>query len=69
LSLGNSAFVYDIERSRWSSLLLGVNYGQVASFGGRQWRPNVEIDYDFKDDAGNAEWVFRIGLVLLVPSG
>lgn len=67
LSLGNSALVYDTERSRWSSLLIGLNYGQVASFWGHKWRPNVEVDYDFKDTTGNEKWVFRVGLVLLLP--
>ena len=50
LSLGNSALVYDTEKSRWASLNLGVNYGQVVTFAGHKWRPNVEADYDFKDD-------------------
>lgn len=68
VSLGNSAFVYDTERNRWSSLVLGLNYGQVVAIGGHRWRPNFEIDYDFKDDTGNAEWILRIGLVLLVPA-
>jgi hypothetical protein len=67
LSLGNSAFNYDTERSRWTSLLLGVNYGQVMKWAGKTWRPNFEVDYDFKDDQGNQEWVFRIAMVLLVP--
>ena len=40
LSLGNSALVYDMESSRWTSLLLSVNYGQVVSFLGYKWRPN-----------------------------
>lgn len=69
VSLGNSAVVYDTERSRWSSLLLGLNYGQVVSFAGRKWRPNIEVDYEFKDDRGNQEWVFRLGIVLLLPAG
>ena len=37
LSLGNSALVYDMESSRWTSLLLSVNYGQVVSFLGYKW--------------------------------
>lgn len=67
LSLGNSALVYDTERSRWSSLLIGVNYGQVVGFWGQKWRPNVEAGYDFKDDVGNPKWVFRVGIALLLP--
>lgn len=59
--------MYDTERSRWTSLLLGVNYGQVMGWGGKTWRPNFEVDYDFKDDQGNQEWVFRVAMVLLVP--
>jgi hypothetical protein len=67
LSLGNSALLYDTERSRWSSLQLGVNYGQVVGLWGHKWRPNAELDYDFKDDPGNPKWIFRIGIVLLLP--
>ena len=67
LSLGNSALIYDTERSRWTSLLLGVNYGQVMRWAGKTWRPNFEVDYDFKNDQGNQEWVFRVAMVLLVP--
>ena len=67
LSFGNSAIVYDTERSRWASLLASVNYGQVVSFWGHKWRPNVEVGYDFKDDPGNAQWVIRAGIALLLP--
>jgi hypothetical protein len=69
LSLGNSALVYDTHNARWSSLMLGVNYGWVASFWGHKWRPNFEVDYDFKDDFGNQAWVVRAGLTLLLPAG
>jgi hypothetical protein len=68
LSLGNSALVYDTEKSRWASLNLGVNYGQVVGFAGHKWRPNVEVDYDFKDDYGNPKWTIRAGIVLLLPT-
>jgi len=68
LSLGNSALVYDTEKSRWASLALGVNYGQVVTWGGHKWRPNVEADYDFKDDYGNPKWTMRAGIVLLLPT-
>ena len=68
LSLGNSAIVYDFERSRWSSLLSSVNYGQVVSVWGQKWRPNVELGYDFKNDLGNQKWVVRAGVALLVPA-
>ena len=67
LSAGNSALIYDTRNSRWASLLLGVNYGQVIGLWGHKWRPNVEVDYDFKDTRGNQEWVFRVAAVLLVP--
>ncbi len=67
LSLGNSALVYDVHHG-WSSLMLGVNYGQVVSFAGHRWRPNYEVDYDFKQNTGNAEWVFRAGVALLIPT-
>ena len=67
LSLGNSAFVYDTEKSRWASLLLGVNYGQVVTWAGHKWRPNVELDYDFRDLFGNQRWVVRAGISLLLP--
>lgn len=68
LSLGNSAFVYDTERSRWTSLLVGANYGQVVGWAGHKWRPNFELDYDFQNDRGNQEWVVRAGVALLVPA-
>ena len=68
LSLGNSALVYDTEKSRWASLNLGVNYGQVVTFAGHKWRPNIEADYDFKDDYGNPKWTFRASIVLLLPT-
>jgi hypothetical protein len=67
LSVGNSAFVYDTENSRWSSLMLGVNYGFIVGWKGQKWRPNFEVNYDFKDDRGNQEWVLRAGVALLVP--
>ena len=67
LSLGNSALIYDTEKSGWTSLLLGVNYGHVVSFWGQKWRPNFEVDYDFKDDFGNPRWVIRAGIALLIP--
>ncbi len=47
--------------------MLGANYGQVVTFWGHKWRPNVEVDYDFKDDLGNQKWVVRAGLTLLLP--
>jgi hypothetical protein len=68
LSLGNSALVYDTEDSRWTSLVLGMNYGQVVGWAGHKWRPNFEVDYDFQNDRGNQEWVVRLGVALLVPS-
>jgi hypothetical protein len=68
LSLGNSALVYDTRDSRWTTLMLGVNYGQVTSFWGQKWRPNFEVDYDFRNMTGNAQWVVRAGISLLVPS-
>jgi hypothetical protein len=68
LSLGNSALVYDTEKSRWASLLLSLNYGQIVGFGGHKWRPNFELGYDFKDDPGNPQWVIRAGIVLLLPT-
>jgi hypothetical protein len=48
-------------------LLLGINYGQVMKWAGKTWRPNFEVDYDFKDDRGNQQWVVRAAVVLLVP--
>jgi hypothetical protein len=68
ISLGNSALVYDLEKSRWSSLMLSANYGQVMSFWGQKWRPNIEAGYDFNNDFGNQRWVLRAGITLLVPS-
>jgi len=67
VSLGNSALVYDTERSRWTSVMLGANYGQVVTWGGHKWRPNVEVDYDFRNVSGNQEWVLRAGIALLLP--
>ena len=67
VSLGNSALVYDTERSRWTSVMLGANYGQVVTWGGHKWRPNVEVDYDFRNISGNQEWVLRAGIALLLP--
>jgi hypothetical protein len=68
LSLGNSAIVYDFERSRWSSLLTSVNYGQVVSLWGQKWRPNIEVDYDFQDRTGTPKVTLRAGFALLLPS-
>jgi hypothetical protein len=68
ISLGNSALVYDIEKSRWSSLMLSANYGQVVGFWGHKWRPNVEAGYDFNNDFGNQRWVLRAGITLLLPT-
>ena len=48
LSLGNSALIYDTSKSRWASLLLSANYGQVVGFAGYKWRPNAEVGYDFR---------------------
>jgi hypothetical protein len=67
LSVGNSALVYDTENSSWSSLVLGLNYGFIVGWKGQKWRPNFEVNYDFKDDRGNQEWVLRAGVALLVP--
>jgi hypothetical protein len=67
LSLGNSAIVYDLEKSRWASLLASLSYGQVVSFAGQKWRPNFEVGYDFKDEPGNPKWVIRAGIALLLP--
>jgi hypothetical protein len=58
---------HDAKNSRRSSLLAGVNYGQVVTFGGHKWRPNVEVGFDFKDDVGNPKWVNRAGIALLLP--
>jgi len=68
LSLGTSSLVYDTEKSRCTSLMLGVNYGEVVGCAGHKWRPNFEVDYDFQNDRGNQEWVVRLGVALLVPS-
>lgn len=68
LSLGNSALVYDTAKSRWASLTLGVNYGQVVSLWGQKWRPNVEVDYDFQHRTGNPKVTLRAGFALLLPS-
>jgi len=66
-SLGNSAIVYDLEKSRWASLLASLSYGQVVSFGGHKWRPTIEVGYDFKDDPGNPKWLLRAAISLLLP--
>ena len=68
LSAGNSALVYDTEKSRWSSLLVSVNYGQVTTLWGEKWRPNIEADYDLKNDYGNPKWTIRASIVLLLPT-
>jgi hypothetical protein len=68
LSLGNSSLVYNTRDSRWASLLVGANYGQVESFWGHKWRPNFEVNYDFKNDFGNQRWVVRAGIALLLPT-
>ena len=68
LSLGNSALIYDTRKSRWASLLLGVNYGFIVPLAGQKWRPNFEVDYDFRDASGNQEWVIRAGITLLLPT-
>jgi len=67
LSLGSSQLVYDTEKSRWASLQLGVNYGQVVSAWGQKWRPSIEADYDFRDLRGNPVWTIRLGVNLLLP--
>lgn len=67
LSLGNSALVYDTHHSRWASLGLGLNYGQVVGFWGHQWRPNVELTHDFQDRPDNPKTIFRAGISLLLP--
>lgn len=67
VSLGSSQLVYDTERSRWASLQLGANYGQVVSLWGQKWRPSIEADYDFRDLTGNPEWTVRAAISLLVP--
>ena len=66
-SLGNSALVYDTEKSKWTSLQLALNYGQVIKFAGHNWKPSIEAGYDFQDAVGNAQWVIRIGFALLLP--
>jgi hypothetical protein len=66
-SLGNSAIVYDLEKSRWASLLASLSYGQVVSFAGQKWRPTFEVGYDFKDDPGNSKWLLRAAISLLLP--
>ena len=48
--------------------MLGVNYRFIVGWKGQKWRPNFEVDYDFKDDRGNQEWVLRAGVALLVPA-
>jgi hypothetical protein len=68
LSLGNSALVYDTANARWASLQLGVNYGQVVSFYGDKWRPNVELGYDFRNSNGTPTWTLRAGVALLLPT-
>jgi hypothetical protein len=60
--------VYDFENSRWSSLMVSVNYGQVVGFAGHKWRPNIEAGYDFNNGFGNQRWVLRVGIVLLLPT-
>jgi len=68
LSLGNSALIYDTAKSRWASLQLGANYGHVVGFGGYKWRPNVELDYDFRNVFGAQTWTVRAGIALLLPT-
>ena len=68
LSLGSSALVYDTTRSRWSSLGLGLNYGQIVRFWGHTWRPNIELDHDFQDRPGTPKTVLRLGISLLLPA-
>jgi len=67
VSLGNSALVYDTQRSRWTSVMLGANYRAGRDVGRHKWRPNVEVDYDFRNVSGNQEWVLRAGIALLLP--
>jgi hypothetical protein len=67
VSLGSSQLVYDTERSRWASLQLGLNYGQVMSAWGHKWRPSIEVDHDFRDLPGNPETTIRLAVSLLLP--
>ncbi len=67
VSLGASQLVYDTEASRWSSVQLGVNYGQVVRAWGYAWRPNVELDRELRDLPGNPKWTLRLGVTLLLP--
>jgi hypothetical protein len=67
VSLGSSQLVYDTEKSRWQSLQMGMNYGQVVSAWGHKWRPSIEADYDFRNLRGNPVWTIRLGVNLLVP--
>jgi hypothetical protein len=68
LSLGNSNLAYDTRQSRWASLSLGLNYGQVVGFWGHKWRPSIEVDHDFQNRAGNPKTTIRAALVLLLPA-
>jgi hypothetical protein len=68
LSLGNSALIYDTAKSRWASLQLGLNYGQVVGWAGHKWRPNVEASYDFRDNPAAPTWTLRAGVALLLPT-
>jgi hypothetical protein len=68
LALGNSALIYDTAKSRWASLQLGLNYGQVMGWAGHKWRPNVEASYDFRDSTGAPTWTLRAGVALLLPT-
>ena len=69
LGLGNSALVYDVEKSRWSSLMLSVNYGQVAHLRRPQVAPERRGRLTIlEDDFGNQRWVLRAAIVLLLPT-
>jgi hypothetical protein len=41
---------------------------RFMSFAGQKWRPNVELDYDFRNSSGVSTWTVRAGVAPLLPS-
>ena len=58
--------IYDNVGSPWVLRGFGRNQGQVLPVVGQSWRPHFEVDCDFRDTAGKAQWVVRLGVALLI---
>ena len=66
LNTSEMIFNYDLERSRWNSLPLGIRLEKLVQMGNLPVRVFVDYEHNFQDSGVGPKNIFRLGFVPLL---